>query len=120
MIIKATTTVISPSLFAAAVAILDVYGTTPWAAACALGGAVLAWLEASDRHWLTRSAIGGFNITVGVLGGPVVALAAKQEWGLDHPAILVLASLLLGYLARGAIDTAKRALAARVSAWRRK
>lgn len=120
MMIKTAAAVASPSLFAAAVAILDVYGTTPWAAACALGGAVLAWLEASDRHWLTRSAIGGFNCVVGVLGGPVVALAAKQEWGLDSPAVLVLGSLLLGYLAHSAIDTAKQAFAARVSRWRRK
>jgi len=119
MLTKTTITVASPSLFAAAVGILDVWGTSPWAIACALGGAFFAWLELGDRHWLTRLATGGFNLTAGVVGGPVVALAAKAEWGLDHPGIVILASMMLGYLAHGIIDTAKQAVTARVSAWRR-
>jgi hypothetical protein len=105
----------SPAFFAAATALLEAYESTPWAAGCALLGAWLAWLEATGRHWATRCTIMTFNAVVGVIGGPIVAIAIHTKAGIQHPGILILASLVLGYLAHGALDSLKHALAARVA-----
>jgi len=108
----------SYSLFTSAAAVMATYGTTPLAVALAGLGAALAWLEAYDRHWTTRVDIGAFNTIIGAFGGPIVVVAAKTE-GLDHPSILILASLALGYVAHSALDGAKQGLAARIGKWRR-
>ena len=115
MAVTKTIAATSPAFFAAATALLEAYGTTPWAAACAVLGAWLAWLEATGRHWATRCTIMTFNGIVGIIGGPIVALAIHTKAGIQHPGILILASLVLGYLAHGALDSIKHALAARVA-----
>lgn len=105
----------STALFTAAVAALEAYGTTPVAAALAIFGALMAIIEAETRHWLTRMMVLIFNALIGALGAPIVALALQSRLGVEAPAVLLLASLAIGYLAHDILGTPKVIIASRVS-----
>ncbi|MFB9149542.1 hypothetical protein [Roseovarius ramblicola] len=105
----------STALFTAAVAVLEAYGSTPFAAALAVFGAALAMFEAETRHWVTRLMVLIFNALIGVLGAPLVAVAVQSRLGVDAPAVLVLASLAIGYLAHDLLGGVKVAVASRVA-----
>lgn len=120
---KTAAAMASTGLFTAAAAILNVYGTTPLAAGLAIVGAGLAVLEAEGRRWPTRAAILVFNAVVGVLGGPLVAEFARTRLEVDMPGVLIVASLMIGYVAHAALGGLKLAVAQRlanlVEGWRK-
>jgi peptidoglycan/LPS O-acetylase OafA/YrhL len=105
----------STALFTAALAAIEAYGTTPFAAGLALFGAMMAMVEAETRHWLTRVMVLIFNALIGALGAPIVALAVRTNLGLEAPAVLLLASLAIGYLAHDMLGVSKVVIASRVS-----
>lgn len=114
MITKALATA-SIGFFTAAGAAMSVYGTHPLAAGLAVLGAVLAMMEAEGRRMATRITILVFNGTVGVLGGPLVALMIEARWHVDMPGVLVVASLIIGYVAHAALAGIKISVARRVA-----
>jgi hypothetical protein len=105
---------LSTALLTAAAA-LESYGTTPLAALLALFGAFFAMLEAETRHWTTRIMVLVFNSLVGILGGGLVALAVQMRIDVTAPGVLLLGSLLIGYVAHTALGGVKVAVASRVS-----
>lgn len=107
--------VASTGFFTAAVAALEVYGTHPLATGLAIVGAVLALLEAEGRRWATRLAILTFNGVVGVMGGPIVAVAVRRHLEVDMPGVLIIASLVIGYVAHSALAGIKITVARRVA-----
>lgn len=115
MIAAKTVAVASTGFFTAAVAVLEAYGTHPIAAGLAVAGAVLAMLEAEGRRWPTRLTIVVFNGVVGVLGGPIVAVAAMEWLQVEMPGLLILASLLIGYVAHAFLGSIKIAVAQRIA-----
>lgn len=101
--------------FAGAAAALEIYGTTPLAVALAISGALLAMAETEGRRWPRKMAVLVFNTFVGALGAPVIVLALHVKMGIEHPSILVITSLFIGYLAHDVLDGFKSAFADRVS-----
>lgn len=115
MITTKAAAIASTGFFTAAVAALEVYGTHPLATGLAILGALLAILEAEGRGWPTRLAILTFNAVVGVMGGPIVAVAVKQRLEVDMPGVLILASLIIGYVAHSALAGIKMVVAKRIA-----
>ena len=56
-----------------------------------------------------------FNALVGILGGALVALAVKMRIEVTAPGVLLLGSLIIGYVAHTALGGIKVAVASRVS-----
>lgn len=108
--------------FTGAVALLEVYGSTPAAAVLAIFGALLAMAEAEGRRWPMRLAVLVFNAVIGTLGAPIIVLAVHVQFGLQHPTILIIASLVVGYLAHDVLDGLKAAFGRAVARviWGRK
>lgn len=115
MITAKAAAIASTGFFTAAVAALDVYGTHPLATGLAILGAALAILEAEGRRWPTRFAILTFNGVVGIMGGPIVAVAVKRNFEVDMPGVLIIASLVIGYVAHSALAGIKITVARRVA-----
>ncbi|WP_104019139.1 hypothetical protein [Roseovarius nitratireducens] len=109
----------STAFFTWAVAIIETYGSSLFAVALAAFGALLASVEAETRHWLTRCMVLVFNFLTGVMGGATVAFAVHDRMGVTAPFVLLLASLVIAYVAHDALAGVKMAIASRVSRWLR-
>lgn len=108
---------VGTGIMAAAAAFLSQYGITPAGVIMAMMGAAIATFEMDGRRWPSMLAIAIFNTIVGGLAGPIIVVAAGVQFGLQAPAIVLVASFVAGYLAHDAFGFLREIIAARAERW---
>lgn len=107
-------------VMAAAAGLLAQYGITPVGVLMAALGAGISAAEVEGRRWPVIVAVAMFNAVIGALAGPVIVVAAELQFGVGHPALLLGASFLAGYIAHDALGTLRDIVAARADRWGRR
>ncbi len=72
-------------------------------------------LESEGNRWSVKFFVLIFNALIGIVGGPIVALAVSEKLEADEPGVLLIASLVIGYLAHSLIGSFKLAVARKIA-----